>query len=100
MSEYQVKLEAIREYREALKLKKLYAEGIELNSSLLREIVTYCERVGIEIPDRERVFGFMDRLLTIASPKWNSPSNHPDTEQDPKSLMKTYISSERVVIPN
>ena len=52
MSDYLVKLEAIREYEEALRLRNVYQEAIEISAGLLKEIVTECQRSGYPIPPK------------------------------------------------
>lgn len=52
MSEYQIKREAIREYEEAIRLRKTYSEAVELCSGMLRELVGYYEGNGLPIPER------------------------------------------------
>jgi hypothetical protein len=91
LSEYQIKLEAVREYQDALRYKKTFAEGLELESGLLREIVTYYERVGLEIPERAKVFEFMDRLLVLASLEMKHPEESPDNEAEPDFLSGEVI---------
>ena len=61
MSEYQIKREAIREYEEALKLRKTYSEAVELCSGLLKEIASHYESLGLPIP--KNVQRFMLALL-------------------------------------
>ncbi len=83
MSEYQIKLEAIREYEDALRLKKTYEEAVEVNSGLLREIVNYCEKQGLGIPSEVR--GFMMKLVGIVqatSPEVKHFFESPDDEAE------------------
>lgn len=63
MSEYQIKREAIREYEDALRVKKAYSEALEHCSEMLQELVRYYERLSIPIPDR--IEKFMASLVQL-----------------------------------
>jgi hypothetical protein len=51
MSEYQVKLEAIGEYQDALRYKKMNEELCGSLLGLLGQLTRYCEKNGIEFPE-------------------------------------------------
>ena len=51
MSEYQVKLEAIGEYQDALRYKKMNEELCGSLFGLLGQLTRYFEKNGIELPE-------------------------------------------------
>ena len=53
MSEYQVKLEAAKEYEAALRFKRQYEELLEGFCGLIREFMNYCEKNGVPIPEKD-----------------------------------------------
>jgi hypothetical protein len=74
----------LREYEDALKYKKHFEDGVELTSSLLKQIVTYYEQNRLEIPDREKVFRFMGKLIEIVSPEAGHPRKYPEDGTKPE----------------
>jgi hypothetical protein len=72
MSEYQVKLEAIGEYQDALRYKKMSEELCGSLLGLLGQLTRYYEKSGMEVP--EEVSRIMRRAADVldaglASPK-------------------------------
>jgi hypothetical protein len=51
MSEYQVKLEAIGEYQDALRFKMMGEELCGSLLGLLGQLTRHCERSGMEVPE-------------------------------------------------
>ena len=50
MSEYQIKLEAIEEYKDALRYEKINAELCDSLLGLLGELTEYYEKTGMKVP--------------------------------------------------
>jgi hypothetical protein len=64
MSECEMKLEALLEYREALRYRQLYEEMYNSLLGLLNQMVRYHESNGLRLP--EDIVGMADRVSTLA----------------------------------
>jgi NTP pyrophosphatase (non-canonical NTP hydrolase) len=51
MSEFQIKLEAIGEYQDALRYKKINEELTNSLLGLLNQVFRYCEKNGVPMPE-------------------------------------------------
>ena len=68
--------------------RKKQEEILEAFQGLLREFIDFCERNGMEIPERGTYMRILSRSIDLLesqdSPKPNSFGNNPDTEQNQK----------------
>ncbi len=87
-SEYLLRLAAVKEFEAALKYKKTYEELTSGMLGLFTELLDYCKKNRIEIPDAPTYYRIASHvqsmILSRVSPSRNTDSNHPDTEQNPK----------------
>jgi hypothetical protein len=81
MSEYQIKLEAVSEYQDALRYKKMNEELCGSLLGLLGQLTRYYEKNGIEIPDE--VTKIMEKTSEVLDTRLNAsqmpPSIKPQT---------------------
>jgi hypothetical protein len=71
MSEYQVKLEAIAEYQDALRYKKINEELCGSLLGLLAQLSRYCEKSGMPLPEEvsrivEKASDALDARLSLS----------------------------------
>ena len=75
MSEYQIKLEAVAEFQEALRCRKLNEELCNSLLGLLSQLSRYYEKNGMQLPEEvsramEKASDVLDaRLLSSKSPQ-------------------------------
>jgi hypothetical protein len=69
MSECEMKLEALLEYKEALRYRQLYEEMYNSLLGLLKQMVRYHESNGLRLPDD--IVGMVDRVSTLAESRAN-----------------------------
>jgi hypothetical protein len=75
MSEYQVKLEAIREYQDALRLKMMNEELCNSLLGLLGQLSRYYEKNGVELP--AEVSRIMEKTSEALDARLNSSPTPP-----------------------
>jgi len=78
-SEYQIKLEVIREYEDALKTKKLLDDLTHELAGLLPQIITVLSRNSTSLRDREILERTLERVQNIIQNKIGTFS--PETER-------------------
>jgi hypothetical protein len=64
MSESEMKLEALLEYKEALRYRQLYEEMYNSLLGLLKQMVRYHENNGLRLP--EDIVGIVERVTNLA----------------------------------
>jgi hypothetical protein len=79
MSEYQVKLEAIGEYQDALRYKKMNEELCGSLLGLLGHLSRYYEKNGMELP--EEVSRIMEKASEVLDARLNSSQMPPSVRQ-------------------
>ncbi len=79
MSEYQVKLEAIGEYQDALRYKKMNEELCGSLLGLLGQLSRYYEKNGMELP--EEVSRIMGKASEVLDARLNSSQTPPSIRQ-------------------
>jgi hypothetical protein len=75
MSEYQVKLDAIGEYQDALRYKKMNEELCFSLLGLLGQLSTHYEKTGMELP--EEVSRIMEKASEVLNKRLNSSQAPP-----------------------
>lgn len=75
MSEYQVKLEAIGEYQDALRYKKMNEELCFSLLGLLGQLSRHYEKAGMELP--EEVSRIMEKTSEVLNTRLNSSQAPP-----------------------
>jgi hypothetical protein len=75
MSEYQVKLEAIGEYQDALRYKKMNEELCFSLLGLLGQLSRHYEKAGMELP--EEVSRIMEKTSEVINTRLNSSQAPP-----------------------
>ena len=66
MSEYQVKLEAVGEYQDAIRYRKMNEELCGALLGLLAQLSKYCEKNGMELPQEvSRMIGKTSEVLDV-----------------------------------
>lgn len=88
-SEYLLKLAALNEFEGALKYKKSYEELVHGFLGLMKEILHYCEKNRIEIPDNRTYYRITEAaqsliLSRVASPEVKHSQESPDGEAIPE----------------
>jgi phosphate uptake regulator len=87
MNEYFVKLAALREYEVALRIRKSEEEILEAFQGLFREFMDYCEKNGMDIPDRQRYLRILGRSIDLLEARASPESKHRDDhEDDPRGV--------------
>lgn len=79
MSEYQVKLEAIGEYQDALRYKKMNEELCFSLLGLLGQLSRYYEKSGMEVP--EEISRIMEKTSEALNTRLNSSQMPPSVRQ-------------------
>jgi len=79
MSEYQVKLEAIGEYQDALRYKKTSEELCGSLLGLLGQLARYYEKSGMELP--EEVYRIMQKTSEVLDAGLGSSRSLASTRQ-------------------
>lgn len=64
-SEYNIKREAIREYEEAIKFKKMYEELCESFQSIVQDLFEYANKHHIDLPNRERIYRNIEKARQL-----------------------------------
>jgi len=88
MGEYQVKLEALEEYRKALLFKKGYEDILEAFQGLPREFIDYCERNGMEIPERETYLRVLQQATRLIEGRVPTALKQPNETTDDDDTTK------------
>jgi len=79
MSEYQIKLEAIEEYQDALRYKMMNEELCDSLLGLLGQLSRHYEKSGMEMP--EEVSKIMERTSEVLDARINSLKLEPKGRQ-------------------
>ena len=61
MSEFQVKLAAVKEYEEAIKFKRAYEELAGAFMDLIDEALRNCEKDGLTLSKRDRYLNLLEK---------------------------------------
>jgi hypothetical protein len=64
-SEHLLKLAALNEFETALKYKTSYEELTQGMLGLLREFLYYCDKNGVEVPDKETYYRIVSRAQDL-----------------------------------
>jgi hypothetical protein len=83
MPEYQIKLEAIREYQEAIRARENYEELTEVFTGIVHEIIEYCEENGIPLAKKAkylRILSKAEKTILSQLPPTNVGQPRPPTE--------------------
>lgn len=78
MSEYQIKLEAAKEYEKAIEFKRQYEELLEAFSGLAREFMDYCQSEGMAIHHREKYLRILSRSIALLNSRASPEAGQPD----------------------
>lgn len=68
-SDYFLKMEAVREYQEALKYKKMYEELLQSFQYIITDLFDYADKNKIDLPNRERVYRNMEKAQNLIEEK-------------------------------
>jgi hypothetical protein len=79
MSEYQIKLEAVGEYQDALRYKKMNEELCVSLLGLLGQLARHYEKSGMELP--EEVSRIMEKTSAVLDERLGSSQMPPSVER-------------------
>jgi hypothetical protein len=79
MSEYQIKLEAVEEYQDALRYRMMNEELCDSLLGLLGQLSRHCEKTGMELP--EEVSRIMERTSEALAARIASSKPEPSARQ-------------------
>ena len=77
-NEYTVKLAAVREFESALRYKRTYEELTQAFVGLNRELMHYCEKNGIDLPDRETYYRIVEQAQRLVMSRITPGMQHDD----------------------